>query len=45
LKQIEKHGGKGLSPVMEVPGFGALVFFADPTGNRLALWKGNEANG
>lgn len=39
LKSIEQHGGKALSEEMEVPGYGSLAFFADPSGNRLALWK------
>jgi len=42
LKQIEKHGGKALSPKMEVPGFGSLAYFADPSGNRLALWQASN---
>ncbi|HVO44174.1 MAG TPA: VOC family protein [Aggregatilineales bacterium] len=40
LKAIEKLGGKKLSDKMDVPGYGVFAFFADPTGNRMALFKG-----
>lgn len=39
LAKIEANGGKTLQPEMEIPGFGSLAVFTDPTGNRLALWK------
>lgn len=39
LAQIEKVGGKTLTPKMEIPGMGWFAFFADPSGNRLALYK------
>jgi predicted enzyme related to lactoylglutathione lyase len=39
LQQIEAHGGKRLSEPFMVGEFGEMAFFADPTGNRLALWK------
>jgi predicted enzyme related to lactoylglutathione lyase len=39
LKQIEAAGGKRLSETTKVGEMGEMVFFADPTGNRLALWK------
>ncbi len=41
MKQIEAHGGKVTSPATEVPEYGWFVFFNDPAGNRLALWKPN----
>jgi uncharacterized protein len=41
LKQIEAHGGRALSPKMDVGDMGSLVFFADPARNRVALWKAN----
>jgi predicted enzyme related to lactoylglutathione lyase len=39
LKQIESLGGKRLSPKTEIPGMGWFAFFADPNGNRLALFQ------
>lgn len=39
LRRIEALGGKRLSDPFIVGSFGEMAFFADPTGNRLALWK------
>jgi uncharacterized protein len=39
LKKIESLGGKRLSSPFKVGDFGEMAFFADPSGNRLALWK------
>ncbi len=39
LAKIESLGGKTLSPSMEIPGTGWFAIFADPTGNRMALYK------
>ena len=39
LKQIEAAGGKRLSEPFKVGEMGEMAFFADPTRNRLALWK------
>lgn len=39
---IKANGGKVMGEPVEVPGFGTLLFFADPTGNRLALWKSSN---
>jgi len=39
LAQIEKAGGKTLSPKMEIPGQGWFATFEDPSGNRMALYK------
>jgi predicted enzyme related to lactoylglutathione lyase len=39
LKKIEAAGGKRLSEPFKVGEMGEMAFFADPTGNRLALWK------
>jgi hypothetical protein len=39
LKKIEQCGGKRLSDPFNVGTMGIMAFFADPTGNRLALWK------
>ncbi|HMM29688.1 MAG: VOC family protein [Chloroflexota bacterium] len=38
LKRIEAHGGKALSPCFPVGDFGEMAFFADPAGNRLAIY-------
>ncbi len=42
LKKIVKLGGKVLQPNTEIPGIGAYAFFADPTGNRMGLFKQNK---
>jgi uncharacterized protein len=39
LKKIESKGGQVLMPRMDVGGMGQMAVFADPAGNRLALWK------
>ncbi len=39
LKKIEAAGGKRLGDPFKVGDFGIMAFFADPSGNRLALWK------
>ncbi|MBN1678786.1 MAG: VOC family protein [Anaerolineae bacterium] len=39
LKKIEALGGKTVSEIAEVPGYGWMAFFVDPSGNRMALWK------
>ena len=39
LAKIESLGGKILSPKHEIPGMGWWAFFADPTGNKLGLYK------
>jgi len=38
LRRIEENGGKALSSRFPVGDFGEMAFFADPSGNRLALW-------
>jgi uncharacterized protein len=38
LAKIESLCGKTLMPKTEIPGIGWFAFFADPTGNRLALY-------
>jgi predicted enzyme related to lactoylglutathione lyase len=45
LTQIEQAGGKKLSDPFKVGDFGEMAFFADPTGNRLALWKELQPGG
>ena len=39
LNAIEAHGGKALSSPFMVGDVGEMAFFADPSGNRLALWR------
>ena len=39
LATIEAHGGKALLPKTEIPTIGWFAFFADPSGNRMALYK------
>jgi hypothetical protein len=41
LKKIEEAGGKRLTEAIKVGEMGEMAFFADPAGNRLALWKGD----
>lgn len=45
LKAIEAHGGKALSSPFSVGEFGEMAFFADPAGNRLALWRTLQPGG
>jgi predicted enzyme related to lactoylglutathione lyase len=42
LAQIEANGGKTILPKTEIPGVGWFAFFADPTGNQVALYKGKD---
>jgi predicted enzyme related to lactoylglutathione lyase len=43
LAKAEELGGKTLLPRTEIPGMGWFAFFADPTGNRVGLYKGMDA--
>jgi predicted enzyme related to lactoylglutathione lyase len=45
LTQVEAHGGKGIMPRTEIPGIGWWAVFADPSGNRLALFTPMPAAG
>jgi predicted enzyme related to lactoylglutathione lyase len=45
LKRIEKLGGHKLTEPIPVGAFGEMAFFTDPSGNRLALWKGAPGAG
>ena len=45
LAKIESLGGKSLMPKQEIPGMGWFAFFADPSGNRLALYKAMPGGG
>ena len=40
LAKAEELGGKTTVPKTEVPGFGWMAFFVDPTGNTVGLWTG-----
>ncbi len=42
LAKIEAKGGKIILPKTEIPGVGWFAFFADPTGNQVALYKRKE---
>jgi len=45
LKKVEKLGGRVLRQKAEVPGFGWMGVFQDPTGNVLAVYTSmNPAN-
>jgi predicted enzyme related to lactoylglutathione lyase len=45
LKKAESLGGKVVGPKMEIPGVGWMGVFTDPTGNKIALWKGMMQSG
>ena len=40
LAKVESLGGKTLLPKTEIPNAGWFGIFADPTGNRVALFTG-----
>lgn len=42
LKKITSLGGKVLRAKTEIPGWGWYAMFADPTGNRMALFTGTQ---
>jgi predicted enzyme related to lactoylglutathione lyase len=42
MKQVEKLGGKLVSPKMPVPGMGWLVNCMDTEGNSFGLWEENK---
>ena len=44
LATIAKHGGKTLLPKTEIPQTGWFAFFADPAGNRVALYTAMHAH-
>lgn len=39
LQAIEGCGGKRLTDVMPISGFGEMAYFTDPGGNKIGLWK------
>jgi predicted enzyme related to lactoylglutathione lyase len=40
LAKVESLGGKTVFPKTEIPHVGWFAIFSDPTGNRIALFKG-----
>ncbi len=41
LEKITACGGHLIGHKVELPGMGWFAHFADPTGNRMALWQAN----
>ena len=39
MARVGELGGQVLLPRQEIPGFGAMGIFKDPTGNRVAFWQ------
>lgn len=39
MARVAELGGTVILPRQEIPGFGALGMFLDPTGNRVAFWQ------
>ena len=39
MARVSELGGQVILPRQDVPGFGALGMFLDPTGNRVAFWQ------
>ncbi len=39
MARVGELGGEVVLPRQEVPGFGAMGIFTDPTGNRVAFWQ------
>ncbi len=39
MARVPELGGTVILPRQEVPGFGVLGMFLDPTGNRVAFWQ------
>ncbi len=45
LKKAESLGGKTLEPKTEIPGIGWFAMFADPSGNRIGVYKDMNPQG
>ena len=45
MARVSELGGQVLLPRQEIPGFGALGIFMDPTGNRVAFWQSADPEG
>ncbi len=43
MARAAELGGTVILPREEVPGFGALGMFRDPTGNRVAFWQSADS--
>lgn len=43
MARVAELGGQVILPRQEVPGFGALGMFLDPTGNRVAFWQSADS--
>ncbi len=39
IARVAELGGEVVLPRQDIPGFGALGIFKDPTGNRVAFWQ------
>ncbi len=39
MARVSELGGQVILPRQDVPGFGSLGMFLDPTGNRVAFWQ------
>ncbi len=39
MARVSQLGGTVILPREDIPGFGALGMFLDPTGNRVAFWQ------
>ena len=39
MARVSELGGQVLLPRQDIPGFGSLGIFMDPTGNRVAFWQ------
>ena len=39
MARVGELGGTVLLPRQDIPGFGSLGIFMDPTGNRVAFWQ------
>lgn len=39
LAKVESNGGTRLTDRMDMPGYGSMAYFSDPSGNKIGLWK------
>ena len=39
MARVSQLGGQVILPRQDIPGFGSLGLFKDPTGNRVAFWQ------
>lgn len=39
MARVPELGGQVILPRQDIPGFGSLGIFTDPTGNRVAFWQ------